>query len=123
MIIVDSSILVAAFRKDEIHHQTALRTCQSADQILVIDYVLAETLTVLKMRESIYIMQKCHDFLFDSEGIIFDRLSDEEVKMSTDFFYSHQKNLSFVDCALVIYKKCRNLPLATFDKYLQKVLS
>lgn len=123
MLIVDSSVLVAAFRKDELHHQTALHTCQSADQISVIDYVLAETLTVLKMKESVYVMQKCHDFLFDSDGIIFDRLTDEELKMSTDFFYSHQKNLSFVDCALVVYKKSRNLPLATFDKDLQKVLS
>ena len=124
MILLDSSVIIAAFRKEEDHHRDALDIFRHNTSFLLLDHVLFEVGTVLKMREGQLISQRCLDFLLNTEGIDFVRATDEEIQKSLlEFQEEENKKLSFVDTLLLVLHRTRNISLATFDKDLQKKLS
>lgn len=123
MILIDSSIIIAAFREQEEHHNDALAILASAEKVLLLDIVLLEIITVLKMRENHGRAVKCMDFLTKNKDITFERVNDKDFFSALHFFREHKNNLSFVDTALLTVVNTRNITLATFDKDLQKELS
>lgn len=123
MLLIDSSIVIAAFREQEEHHKDALSILASAEKILLLDVVLLEIITVLKMREGHTRAIKCMDFLTKNKDIIFERVNDKDFFATLDFFKKYKNNLSFVDTTLLTVVNTRNIPLATFDKDLQKEFS
>ena len=118
MLVIDSSVIIAAFRRQEERHNDALEILNFGQEILLLDYVLAEVLTVLKMKEGYKISNKCLDFLENCEGFLIRRLANAEFKSSVEFFKLNNNKLSFVDVCLVTFTKAQGLPLVTFDKEL-----
>ena len=123
MLLVDSSVIIATFRKNEVHHKEALNIVEYAQEIVILDYVLSEVLTVLKMRESTDIALKCLDFLTNNNNIHIRQLHHSELTKAIIFFKENKNTLSFVDTALIIYSRSHTYSFATFDKELQKYFS
>lgn len=68
-ILIDSSVIISAFREREITYQEAKNFLASGQPIIVLDYILAEIATVLKIRENRTAMKKCIDYLEEDEKI------------------------------------------------------
>ena len=122
MLIIDSSVLIAAFRTTEKHHPEALKILQMAKTIIILDYVISEVATVLKIRENKETASQCLEFLEKNKEIEIKQTEKSDFKESIKFFKTNKNKLSFVDTVLLIISKNNNLPLATFDKELGKHL-
>lgn len=122
MLLIDSSIIISFFRKNEILHKDAVEIIKNSKKLLIIDYVLSEILTVLKMREWFDIANLCLDFLENNNDIEILNISQENFLDAKEIFKKYNNNLSFVDILLFVVKKDKNLKLATFDKDLVKFL-
>jgi predicted nucleic acid-binding protein len=120
MIILDSSIIIAAFRRNEIHHQDAINIMKQNEDIMILDYVITEVATVLKMREGETIANKCLDFLVNNQNIEICFLNNDEFSKTVNYFLNHKNKLSFIDTALFVFSKSKKIALATFDKELGK---
>lgn len=121
MILLDSSVIIAAFKHEESHYKEALQIFEYGQNFILIDHVLFEVGTVLKMREGLEVSQNCIDFLLNTEGIEFTKATEEETEETIiEFQKEENKKLSFVDTLLLIIMNTRKIPLATFDKDLQK---
>jgi len=118
--LVDSSVIIAAFRKDEIYHQQALNILKSSSKIIILDLVLSEILTIIKMKENMEAVKKVIDFLINNKDIIIEKLDKNQQKKVLNFFKTNHNKLSFVDTALLIFGKNKKLNLLTFDKELGK---
>lgn len=123
MILVDSSIIIAAFREEETLHQEALEILRDAGKILLLDSVISEIATVLKIRESHGISVQCLDFLMNNRDITIHHSSPEDFEKTLSFFQREKNKLSFVDTALLLLGKKKGIPLATFDKDLGKAFT
>jgi predicted nucleic acid-binding protein len=115
-LVIDSSIIIAAFRKQEAKHQLALEIIINSKQIVVLDYVLSEVATVLKLRESWNIASKCLEFLINNKDIAQARITNSLLKRVIDYYQKNQNQLSFVDTAILLYTKEQQATLATFDQ-------
>lgn len=122
MLLIDSSIIISFFRKNEILHKEAINIIQNSNKILIIDYVLSEVLTVLKMREWFEIANLCLDFLENNNDIEILNIPKEYFDKSKEVFKKYNNKLSFVDILLTVVKNEKNINLATFDKDLVKFL-
>lgn len=124
MILVDSSIFIAAFRNEETHNSEARKMIDSASQILILDYVISEIYTVLKIKKTEVIAKICLGYFLDTENIHVIRLTEEELQKVFKFCTDpeNKNKLSFVDSALYIVHQMRGIPLITFDKELKKIL-
>lgn len=120
-VILDTSFLVSFFHKDDSKHNDALALMKSLSKIILLDYVIAETSTVLKNKVSI---KHAQDFLLwlekvDDIQIIF---THEDIFHDTLKYMNMKNKLSFVDTLLFITWKNMNISILTFDKELQKYL-
>jgi predicted nucleic acid-binding protein len=121
--LLDSSVIIASFREKEDLHLIAKDILGSLGDFVVPDYVLAETLTVIKLREGFEEAKNCHEFLTSSEHISIRSTSPEEFEKALIFFMAHHNNLSFIDTLLMILHEQENFSITTFDKDLEKALS
>ena len=122
MLLVDSSIIIAAFRKNEIRHQQALNILAFAEEIIILDYVLSEIATVLKIREGHAIATECLEFLVENQQVHIKQVDKNCLYEAANFFREQKNKLSFVDTILLQYKRVHKISLATFDKELVKRL-
>lgn len=123
MMILDSSVIVAMFRKDDVHHKEALKIWKTWKNFLLFDHILSESLTVLKLRENLDIASNCAEFLMKNEKITIEQISLKDIEDTVMFFIIDKNKLSFIDTLLLIQSQKRKIPLATFDKDLIKVLT
>ena len=119
--ILDSSVIISLFRQDEPLHEIAKDTFQSGNKFWVLDHVIAEVLTVLKIKEPPHVYQQCEQFLTQNEDIIIIYTDPPLFQQVQYFFVSNHNKLSFVDALLLLKSKTENIPLLTFDKELQKL--
>ena len=119
--LVDSSVIIAAFRQNETCHKQALNILQAAEKIIILDLVLSEILTVIKMREGLEVAKKVADFLTCNEDVMIEKLDDDGYEETLNFFKNNKNKLSFVDTALLIFGKVKKITLTTFDKDLGKL--
>jgi predicted nucleic acid-binding protein len=75
------------------------------------------------MREGYKAAFDCADLLMKNSDFTFTHLNKEEFNESLLFFTKNKNRLSFVDTTLLILSKSLGVPVATFDKDLQKALS
>lgn len=122
MKVLDSSVLIALFRTGETLHEKAVRLFMGKEDFLVMDYVLGEVITVLKLRESFEVSKKCLEFLTSVEGIKIVETDSETFWSAIDFFSENKNKLSFIDTLLFLFSKEHDLQLITFDKDLKKAL-
>ncbi len=123
MILLDSSIIIAAFREDEKHHYEALKILRSGSDFMLLDHILSETLTVLKIKEGHKVAKNCLHFLLNNQKIAFQQVSQITLTNTIKYFEENQTTLSFVDTILFIFCKEKHMLLSTFDKDLQKQFS
>ena len=120
--IVDSSALIAYFRKKDVFHLISVEMIESLDKLTIPDYILAETLTVLKLKESWETATKCADFLTNSVNISIRPTPPLEFETTLKFFNKNRNSLSFVDTLLVILCKKEKQAVMTFDNEIQSFL-
>lgn len=121
MKILDSSVIIALFRKNEKLHKKALQLILDDDGIFVVpDYVLSEVLTVLKMREGLEVMKNCLDFLENSEDFKIYYTDKLIFGKAVERLRNTDNNLSFVDTLLLELSNLENLDLLSFDKEINK---
>ena len=120
MILLDSSVIIALFRSQERFHPEAKSIIKNEESFLLLDFVLSEVLTVIKMREGFEIASQCQKFLLNFDKIQFLYTAPEDFEDAQHFFSTHKNKLSFVDTLLIVLARKKNLILATFDQDLGK---
>lgn len=123
MNVVDSSVFISYFRKEEENHKKAVTLIEQLEKIILMDFILLEVSTVLLMKESKEVARKAVDFLTNNHDIDFVRLTDEELMTTIHQFKSQKGNFSLVDISILVLKNSRKWNVYTFDKKLQKRLS
>lgn len=120
MYLVDSSTIVSFFRKGEAAYDESQILLKSLEKFFITDYILAEVLTVLRLRESQSVVKRCLELLELNEGVGRLRLTHAEFDLTLDYFLEN-KGISFVDASLVVMAHERGLALITQDKQLLKM--
>lgn len=122
MKILDSSVIIALFRKNELLHKKAVELFMQDENYLIPDDVLAEVLTVLKIRENFEKAQAGANFLLNVENIEIRETDSEIFQKALDFFLNNKNRLSFIDTLILVLSREEELEVATFDKDLAKLL-
>ena len=122
MIILDSSIIVAFFRPLEELHETARKVIETSEHCIIPDHVLAESLTVIKIRKGFEVAKNCSLFLTYNERFTIRPTSLLEFQNTLQFFTGAKNNLSFIDTLLLTLSQQEVIPVATFDQDLRQAL-
>lgn len=122
MILVDSCVLIAAFKQWEVHENHAINLLKSGKRIWVMDYVISETMTVIQMRESHDAMKKCIQYITIHPYIEIIKTSPMIYNHSLQSMVSHVSKLSFVDWLLVTNNALEWYDVITYDKQILKYL-
>ena len=119
--IFDTNIWVALFNQNDTHHHNAKQLFLQNEFIIVPEYIILETTTILQMRASKQIADQFAQMIVTTEGI--------EILYASDLFFhsvltlfqqQNNKKLSFVDCALL--QLSENYKIYTFDEALEKAI-
>lgn len=120
MIIIDTSVWVSLFVLSDSNHDKAKNLFLSIrhNEVLVFDYIYAESLNVLRSK---FNEDNCNifiNFINELEDSI--RFSDPAItRLATEYFFEFKK-LSFTDCLILASAKLNDYEIATFDTDLQK---
>ena len=127
----DSSIIIALFRINETHHKQAVKIFMQESNIIILDFVLSEVLTVLKMREGHNVAKKCYKYLTNHQKIHILKTSRAQFQTALEYFYKNENRLSIVDTLLYVISRTStsfsnrtdsDMKLVTFDKDLFKLI-
>ncbi len=122
MKILDSSVIISIFRKQEKNHKKALKIFTSDQKFLIPEYVITEVLTVLKMREGLNTANKCYDFISNTKDIEIEPIENIVFNKALTYFSQNKNNLSFIDTILLVLSKENQIELISFDKDLEKAI-
>jgi predicted nucleic acid-binding protein len=122
MIIFDSNIWIAFFHQSDQTHQKAVAIFKEVgmEKVILTEYVLLETATVLKQRGG-------HALVLDFLQTVY-KSGTVEI-LSSSFFYEEtmilfeslqEKHLSFVDVSLLYLS--REYTVLTFDRHLKRLM-
>lgn len=120
MIILDTAVWVALFKRDDTCHELANKLLKGIryEDLWVFEHTYSETLTVLRSKiseKACWVFKKFFE-TFKIEIII----SDEKIFTLANGYFFLYKNLSFTDSLILASAILNNLQLITFDKELQK---
>lgn len=123
MILLDASVLVAAWNQDEAHHEEA-RACfrrwsASGEQVVIIDYIVAETLTVLMRRAGPASVRQAGKALRSPGASIVPGWSFFEAAFAR-FLTQPRRGLSLADCVLVEAATEYGASIATYDRGIRR---
>lgn len=122
MKILDSSVIISIFRQQEKNHKKAIQIFTSNEKFLIPEYVIAEVLTVLKMREGLETANKCYDFISNTKDVEIVPVENIIFNKALTYFSQNKNNLSFIDTILLVLSKENQMELISFDKDLQKAI-
>lgn len=119
-VILDTSVWVAFLNTEDSQHTKAQKLMdEMTDQVLVPEYVLVETASVLKnYRRHAEAIEFVKMTLADAATFI---SSDSLVYETGELFCSRNDGLSFIDTALLVLSETYRV--ITFDKRLQKEIN
>lgn len=105
-LVLDSSFLVAFHNERDVHHEAATAIMRRIldgewDTVLLLEYVVLEVLTVLRMRVDLDTAVSVGDLLLSSREVQFVPCSDIFLRTLESFRGERQSDLSFVDAAIV----------------------
>ena len=120
MILLDSCILIAYFRENEVKHSAAVEIINNNDEIILSDYVLSEIYTVLMIREDLDIAKKAINWIISCPKINIIKIKENEIKNILLFIDNNKAKLSFVDISLLVISKNRWYKLISYDTELIK---
>lgn len=121
MKILDSSVVIALFKSDDIHHKKAKEIFFDVDDFIIPNYILVEVLSILKMKCGSEAVKKCLQFLYNSEDVDIHEIHPETFDEAVMHFITYHNNLSFADVLLLILSQRTKISLVTFDKELEKI--
>ena len=123
MILLDASLLVAAWNQDEAHHEEA-RACfrrwsTGEEQVVIIDYIVAETLTVLVRRAGPGVVRTAGKALSARGASIVPGWPYFESALAR-FLAQPRRGLSLADCVLVEAAAEQGASIATYDQGIRR---
>ena len=118
--LVDTSVLVAYFRKEEKDHENSQAFLESLDRFSITDYILLEFMTVLQIREGRSAMKTAMEFLKGNKDVDILRLTQVELSETIHFMQNCSKEISFADASSLVIAKSRDFKVATLDKEMVK---
>ncbi|MFH0713302.1 MAG: PIN domain-containing protein [Candidatus Micrarchaeota archaeon] len=119
--IIDTSVFIAFYDKQDPKHQKATELIRQADEqgkLFISDYIINETATVALRKMGIEKAKEITDTLINSEKIIVGYTTQEDFKEIVEIFKNQNDSLSFVDCSIILMAKSLNMEVASFDKNL-----
>ena len=122
MYLLDSCVVIAYFRKEEMDHKEAMTIIDQIDRFVITDYILVEVVNILMMKEGIKVAQMVLKYLTSNKSIEIFRLDDDELDTVITDYQKLNKKISFADLSLKIIAQKRKLELVTFDKQLKKII-
>ncbi len=125
-ILVDSSYLIALFRRDDLNHSRAVENKDILNNhCFITNLVISEVLTVLAMKtDDMELVNLSFNYMIDNFTLIkeFHMHNFNYNVFSLFSKYNAQKyNLSYVDSSLVYLSDIHGLKLLTFDKGFEKI--
>ena len=125
-ILVDSSFLVALFRKDDLNHSYAIENKDYLNNsCFITNLVISEVLTVLAMKtKDMDLVNLAFNFINDNFTVIKEfHMHNFNYNVFSLFsqFNNERFNLSFVDSSLVYLSDIHDFKLLTFDEGFKKV--
>ena len=125
-ILVDSSYLIALFRKDDLNHSLAIENREVLNNsCFVTNLVISEVLTVLAMKtKDMDLVNLAFNFINDNFTVIKEfHMHNFNYNVFSLFsqFNNERFNLSFVDSSLVYLSDIHDFKLLTFDEGFKKV--
>lgn len=116
----DTSVWVAVFLENDVHHDEALRIWQELKGQVVVPYiVVAETTSVLVYKHSKEQADKFLKFISESSRIV---LGQNHLHTEMAFFVRFKRRLSFADYAVLYLASAEKYPLVTFDVQMKSML-
>lgn len=122
MVILDSSVIIAYFRENEIDHTRAEKIFDKYKTLFIPNFVLSEVLTILKMKEGFEAAANAIEFLINSDDIEIIYIDEDMFDASIGYFVSNKNSLSFVDTLLLKLANSEKVPFLTFDRELGKAM-
>lgn len=125
MILLDSNIWIGFFSKDDNLHTSAVEIFealqQSSKKILITEYVILETTSVLSQRVGKELANAFINRIDNSDRVIIQPSSSKHFKHLVYFYtQSSYSKLSFVDHHLLLLSKL--FEVKTFDRELAKLI-
>lgn len=125
-ILVDSSYLIALFRKDDLNHSLAIENRDVLNNpCFVTNLVISEVLTVLAMKtKDMELVKLAFNYINDNFTLIkeFHTHNFNYNVFSLFTQYNHEKyNLSFVDTSLVYLADVHGFKLLTLDNGFKEI--
>ncbi|MBN1170275.1 type II toxin-antitoxin system VapC family toxin [Candidatus Micrarchaeota archaeon] len=119
--IVDSSFLISFYSKKDANHEEAVKQMKEHEDFLLIpDYVVGETATVLLYKNSLRNSNLFLEIMENTKNIKILYTSPSDFKGVFDVFKNQKKQLNFVDACIVYHARKLRLGVLTFDKNIQK---
>lgn len=121
MIVLDSSLLVAYYNRRDVHHVAAAETMEEIaaetwGRALLLEYVFAETTTVLLARRGLRAASAVGNALLEAREVDFIPCSELFDETYATFRNQRRRALSFVDAAIVTAARSLGADhVATFD--------
>lgn len=123
-IVFDTNIWISYVNLLDINHDKAIKIIEenSEDKIIIPDFILQETINVLKLKIGLEISKSFYENIIsnpNSEVLITNLHSDEYYQ---EFLANDNRKLSFVDSALLHLHKSKYFKVITLDKNLSEKL-
>lgn len=121
MTILDTSVWIALFHKEDSQHKKALALTTKLKEIVVPEYVILEVCTVLRAKAGGGVAEQFLEYALNSDNVTV-LYSDSKLFGGTTklFQHTHSKKLSFVDTALLYLSRTHDV--VTFDKELARAI-
>lgn len=124
MIFVDTGALFAAAVRNDPDHEAAMRWLERNQEPLVTtDYILAETATLLRMRDKTVrghrLAVRVATSLLRSESALLEKVNEEDLERALEVFRTYRDHLfSFVDCtSFVVMERLGIHHAFAFDRH------
>jgi len=122
MMVLDTSFLISLFLPEDENHSKALEIFEkrSNEEMLLIDTILFETLSVLNRRHGVEAAKAAYEKLIANTKLQIHYLTDVQRKEVLENFLSQKGRLSTADMSVVHACKTALAPPLAFDKELLK---
>jgi predicted nucleic acid-binding protein len=119
MLIIDTSIYISAFKKDDSQHLDAVVFLESCtDTIVLTQIVLQETLTVLTYKHTLEAAHIFLDFVNNDPRFV---LVETNLMQEIAFWHSLSKRISIIDASVIYTAHSYQIPLETFDLEMKQI--
>ena len=124
MIFVDTGAWFAVAIRDDADHDSAMQWLRvNRDPLVTTDYILAETVTLLRMRDKTIrghrLASRVATSLLRGEAALLEKVTEDDLERALAVFRTYRDHLfSFVDCtSFVVMERLRIQSAFAFDRH------